>query len=109
MKIVSGVPTSFGFYFKPNDNITRAEAAVILNNIIKLPTPENTPVFADASAIPTWANNAISALKVNGIINGSPSGNINPQVLVNRAQCAQMMVNLVDYEDDNSKWFFGLF
>lgn len=110
MNIIRGIDTPTGVYFDPNNTITRAEAAVIINNILKAPVPETSPVFLDAAAIPAWAGSAISALKVCGIINGSPSGEADAAGLVDRAQCAQMLVNLQDYKPASSgKWFFGLF
>lgn len=110
MNIIRGIDTPTGVYFDPNNTISRAEAAVIINNIIKAPAPANSPVFRDAAAIPAWAGSAISALKVCGIINGSPAGEANPTGLVDRAQCAQMLVNLQEYKPaSQNKWFFGLF
>lgn len=54
--------------FAPNEKITRAEAAVILNNMSELDKPILTPVFADSKGLPHWAKEAIYCLSYNGIM-----------------------------------------
>ena len=54
--------------FAPNEKITRAEAAVILNNMTELEKPVLTPVFADSNLLPHWAEDAIYCLSYNDIM-----------------------------------------
>ena len=79
--IVSGKIDSKGnLLFAPNDKITKAEAAVILNNMTELEMPILTPVFADSNNLPSWAKEAIYCLSYNRIMpqnNGYVSANEN--------------------------------
>lgn len=54
--------------FSPNVKITRAEAAVMLNNMAELDMPVLKPVFADSNAMPAWAEDAICCLVYNEIM-----------------------------------------
>jgi hypothetical protein len=98
--IVHGVPTPTGAYFDPNSAITRAEAAVILNNILQIPAslPRHIAIsFRDAALIPYWAVPHVAALNAHGIVKGDPNGHFDPYGLVDRAQSAEMLSNMVDY------------
>ena len=67
--IISGKLSSDGnLLFAPNEKITRAEAAVMLNNMKKLDSPVLSPVFADGDSVPRWAQEAINCLSYNGIM-----------------------------------------
>lgn len=97
--IVSGdVQANGSTYFHPNDPITRAEAAVILNNIIgaSVPTAASRTVFADVSDVPAWAENALYALNDLGIFKGTGAGNISPYATLNRAQTAQILFSMLN-------------
>ncbi len=67
--MISGVQSDSGLMFRPDADMTRAEAAVILQNILQLPNKETQSVFSaeDASAIPTWAIESVAALNNSGI------------------------------------------
>lgn len=93
---IRGEKTDAGYVFNPNESITRAEAAVLLNNIIGLPVPAVKAVFADNNAIPAWAADAIYALNECGIINGMGEGYISPYSSLTRAQTAQILYSITD-------------
>ncbi|MCL2775522.1 MAG: S-layer homology domain-containing protein [Oscillospiraceae bacterium] len=103
--IVNGVTLDTGTYFDPNSIITRAEAAVMVNNILKIPfaSPLASPVFKDAVYIPSWAENDIDALNSCGIIKGDENGNFNPSGLLDKAQAVEMLSNMVDYSKNANK------
>ena len=82
-------------YFEPKGAISRAEAAVIVNNILEYESGEYISVFADDSAIPTWAKSAIYALTSAGVFNGNGDGVIAPSAVLDRAGAAQMIYNLI--------------
>lgn len=65
--MISGTPTEEGLVFRPEENLSRAEAAVMLQKLLRL--PGDAVVFApdEASAIPAWAQSAVSALSNAGI------------------------------------------
>ena len=52
--------------YLPNEPITRAEAAVIVANIIDAASPAVTPVFSDSADIPTFARGAVASLNYMG-------------------------------------------
>lgn len=80
--------------FEPNRAITRAEAALIVNNIVRGQVPIVKPTFADKSEIPTWASDAIYSLNHLGILSAE-NGNISPSSEITRAQTAQMLYSLM--------------
>lgn len=67
--MISGTSSEDGVRFRPTDDLTKAETAVMLQNILKLPSSDTTPVFSqeDASVVPTWAASSVSALSQAGI------------------------------------------
>ena len=109
--VIKGIPTETGLYFDPNSIITRAEAAVIVNNILKIPlilieaegTGLTKPVFVDAVFIPEWAENDIAALNSCGIIKGDENGNVNPNGLLTKAQSVEMLSAMLDYNKSLKK------
>ena len=81
--------------FEPNREITRAEAALIVSNLIEAEVPTVKPIFPDRNDIPTWAHDAIYVLNDLGIL-CSVDGSISPNSSITRAQVASMLYNL-DY------------
>lgn len=97
--IVNGSVDAMGnYYFYPNKEITRAEAALIVNNIVNGNAPTIKPTFADKNDIPAWAQDAIYALNDLGIL-VSNNGEYLPSANITRAQTAQMLYNLMEYID----------
>jgi len=75
---------------RPNNNITRAEVVVILNNILNLPTAPNAG-FIDSAEIPSWAESSVSAVAEAGIIRGFPDGTFRPTNNMTRAESAVVL------------------
>lgn len=84
--------------FEPDRAITRAEAALIVNNIVGGKVPVVKPVFADKGDIPTWASDAIYSLNYLGIL-PAENGNISPSSELTRAQTAHMLCALINALD----------
>ena len=104
--IVNGISTATGLYFDPNNIITRAEAAVIINNILKIPANgsiSSKPIFKDAIFIPEWAEKDIAALNACGIIKGEANGSVNPNGLLSKAQSVEMLSAMLDYNKNLKK------
>ena len=90
--VIKGVSENGMLMFKPDEKITRAEAAVILNSIIGAGEPDTIPVFLDNSAVPAWAKSSIYALTNEGIFKGTGEGNISPNAVLSRAQTAEILL-----------------
>lgn len=67
--MISGVSSEDGVVFRPEAALSRAEAAVMLQNVLQLPAPTAKTVFSqtDADAVPAWAADATAALSAAGI------------------------------------------
>ncbi len=92
--VISGSVEDGLLCFNPRDNITRAEAAVILNAIIGEEAPDVVPVFADGSTVPAWAKSSIYALTSVGVFNGTGNGNISANDPLSRAETAQILLTV---------------
>ena len=92
--LVKGSYENDAYYFKPNDSITRAEAAVVLNSIIGAKEPDVIPVFADVSSVPAWAQGAMYALSDIGVFKGGGDGNISPNEVLSRGETAQILLTV---------------
>lgn len=97
--IIKGSQEDGVSYFKPQDSITRAEAAVVLNSIIGAAEPDAVPVFADVSAVPAWAKGALYALTDAGIFKGTGNGYISPNSVLSRGETAQILLTVKQIYD----------
>ncbi len=88
--IVSGVPIGNERYFKPNEPITKAQASVILNNILGYSA---TVKVNCSDEIPTWASSSIDALWELGIYPVS-GGLANPTANLTKEDAAKMLFNM---------------
>ena len=93
---VSGTNMSGKLCFLPNEEITRAEASVIVGNIIGKCEVSVLPVFADHSTIPVWASDAIYSLHSVGILTAS-DGYIDPVSKITREESAGMLAATMEY------------
>lgn len=98
MQYISGSLSEGQLCFLPNESITRAQAAVILSNIIGLCDVSVTPTFADGSDIPVWAREAIYSLNSAGILD-SLDGYIAPSSRLTRAQTARILAAAMEYRE----------
>ena len=73
--------------FKPNDPISRAEAAVLLSNIIGYAVEDTVTAFADAEAMPAWSGEALKSLRALGIL-VSPDGSAHARETMTRGATA---------------------
>ena len=90
--------------FYPKRDITAAEAAVMIDNIIDASklvsgTSAVQTVFADHVDIPVWAESSIRTLNYIGVM-ADVNGYIYPEKALDRASCAMMLeavMKLVEY------------
>lgn len=96
MNYISGTLVEGKLCFLPNEEITRAQAAVMLSNIVGLCDVPVIPTFADQSEIPVWASEAIYSLSAAGIMS-SEGGYIAPTAQITREQTATMLASAMAY------------
>lgn len=99
--LVSGYP---GGYYRPTQNITRAEAMSILVNSAGVPLPTQAEAdqilrgFSDQMQIPQWARRNVAAAVQSGIFVNFPStALIEPNQPATRAEVAVMANRMQDY------------
>ena len=85
---IGGSVTEEGLLFRPAAALTRAEAAVMTANLLRLPQEDAQSVFAadGESAVPTWAAGACAALADAGV-----ELNVTQAGAITRAEAAQLL------------------
>ena len=93
--VASGYPVDTETYFYPNNQITRAEAAVMINKIYGFEYDGSIAVFADEESVPAWAHSSLAALTQAGVMKGDSNGNVSAYDGLTRAHTAVLMSNLM--------------
>ncbi len=90
--LVSGFPDGA---FRPNQEMTREEAFVILYRGLKdrleAVTGEAGSGFSDTGSVSAWAKDAIDALTKKGVISGYSDGTLRPKDKITRAEIASIV------------------
>ncbi len=87
--VIHGTETPEGSaLFRPNDPCTRAEAAVIINNLLRV--ADVSSVSAPES-IPVWARQAAVNLTVCGLLQTDESGALRLEVPITRGEAAALL------------------
>ncbi|MHB8840735.1 MAG: S-layer homology domain-containing protein [Candidatus Aquicultor sp.] len=87
--LLKGYP---GGGFKPDTEITRAEASTIISRAKNLQADASSQGFSDVSA-EHWACASIGAMKKLGIVNGYGDGTFRPSGKTTRSEAAKMIYN----------------
>ena len=86
--------------FRPHENVTRAEMAVMIGRVITLMQLETEVdeaiLFADEGLIPAWAEEGVRLTSGLGIITGYTDGRFMPTALALRGEAAAMLVRLLN-------------
>ena len=93
-----GLINGDGVNFRPNDDITRQDAAVIIFRFAENSGKKyigGDLTFEDADSISDYAKNAVAALCSDGTINGIDGKRFAPQERLTRAQCAKMIYGII--------------
>lgn len=73
--------------FRPNDSVTRAQAAAIIARIKNLPSDTaRANQFADAAATPDWAKGVVGAVANAGYMIGDEANRFNAEKALTRAE-----------------------
>jgi len=76
--------------FKPNNYISRAEAAKLISNIIGY-YEGDAAMFKDINDIPDWSISAVTALADREIITGYTDGSFKPSAEITRSEAVVML------------------
>lgn len=80
---------------RPEDTITRQEAAVMLYRAFQMESQAGEAAFTDQGEIASWAAEAVSTMAAKGYISGMPDGSFGPEGKLTRAQAATILNNIV--------------
>lgn len=72
--------------FRPNDKITRQEAAIVLAKAKGLPGNGSVGVFTDGGSIPGWSRAYVGAAVQAGILKGYPDGSFRAEASIRRCE-----------------------
>lgn len=85
--------------FRAEDNLTRAEFAIIVARLMRIPDIKQEAVFSDVSS-EHWANGYISQLYKIGVVNGTGEGRFSPELAVTYNEAVKMMVGVLGYGNE---------
>jgi uncharacterized repeat protein (TIGR02543 family) len=95
-------------YFTPEGLMTRAEAAQLLYNLLRVKDVELTAERFDDVRPGIWYETAVNTLVSLGFIKGMPNGNFAPDVHMTRAEFATIAAQFAaDLPDDGSDPVYG--
>ena len=87
-------------FVRPNDTITRAEAAAMIVRALKLSLDAGGSLgFADAAAVPGWATAYVGEAVAHGLITGLPGNVFDPFGKLTRAQAVTILARALDLEE----------
>ena len=101
-----GIMRGDGENFRPNDFITREEAAVCIVNLLNkkgISQEGEKTDFADFESISAWARESVKNACGLGIISGYPNNEFKPKNLITRAEAAVLigrMINITKGDTD---------
>lgn len=93
---IEGTKTENGVFFYPNSPITRAEAAVLINNIINAEGSAASVTFVDSDTIPSWAQEDIDTLAELKIMEALSDGSYSPNTNITNAQAAKIFCRIYE-------------
>ncbi len=96
MGYISGTQEENGIYFRPNSPITRAEAAVLISNILGADESNVNIDFSDKNDIPSWAQSDVMALAQMGIMGDVGNGVYAPNSNVTNIDAAKILCRICE-------------
>jgi len=99
--IIKGSSNGNKLYLNLYDNITRSEAAVMINNVLKVNADAENLTYADKSDIPTWAMSAVKALTAYKIMQGDGMY-LRPNSLITKAESIELSYKLLKQLETDS-------
>ncbi len=100
--VVNGSIDNGQLVYRPDNNVTRAEFAIMVSNFKGYSTDNyqdvSLDIFEDADQIPQWALSHIKAVYKNGIINGKDNNGklyFEPNVYITRAEAVTIISRIL--------------
>lgn len=94
----AGLLNGDGNLFRPYDEITRQDAALIIFRFVSQhKVIGGNKVFADRSEISDYAREAVAALADSGLVSGVGENRFEPLLSLTRAQSAQLLWNTLEF------------
>ncbi|WP_462426211.1 Ig-like domain-containing protein [Anaerotignum lactatifermentans] len=85
--------------FRPNDPVTRQEAAAMISRILDLKQNESRAYrYTDSYAISNWAKGVVGTVSEAGIMAGYPDGSFGPNRVLTRAEAVLALDKTVNYK-----------
>ncbi len=93
----AGIIKGDGGKFRPNDPITRQEAAVIISRAFTLEAKNVNAAdkYSDKKSIAAWALDAVNALTSNGYMSGRANEGFAPAAKITRAETVKLIDNIL--------------
>ena len=91
---INGKTVEGKVYLRPDEAITRAEAAVVLSNIIGYAVEDTVTAFADENALPAWSGEAFTSLRALGVLQ-CPDGSAHAGETMTRGDTAEWLCRTV--------------
>jgi len=89
--VVQGVSTADGVAFRAEDAVTFNEAAAILNRVLSVNDVDLTTWYADRTAVPSWAAQAVGNMESVNVLATGSFGSDHMSDKVTRADAAEML------------------
>ena len=85
--------------FRPNDPVTRQEAAAMISRILDLKQNDSRAYrYTDSYAISNWAKGVVGAVSEAGIMAGYPDGSFGPNKVLTRAEAVLALDKTMNYK-----------
>lgn len=86
--------------FRPNQTITRQEAALMISRVVTQPTNiTSSRNFADSASIGDWARDGVDIVYTKGYMKGDGNNRFSPNARMTRAQVAQVIYQMLKGEN----------
>lgn len=98
--IIKGSAEGSKIYLNAYAPLTRTEAVVMINNVLKPTNSTDDLKYSDTNKIPAWGIQAVKNLTAYKIIQGS-NGTFDPNSVITRGQAAEMCFKLIKQLEKN--------
>ncbi|WP_198015889.1 S-layer homology domain-containing protein [Paenibacillus sp. HW567] len=104
MAVGAGYIQGYNNEARPNAQITRQEAAVIVGKLLKLELPENTTEtlagFSDRGEVAAWSAGSVAAAINASYMKGYPDGTFKPKRSLTRAEAVTLIEPMLQVSGD---------